>query len=157
MTTGDRVHGREGTVPSFERTIAAWSGPRPAGMPPDAINLRALGAVSTTTIDAPVPDWEGWGFALFVRKADFSAFKVGAVVTEVDVTLGTTANPDASLLGASDVNVYGASGFLVYGATFLVNPLAPRLTISMPAGTFGQLTEGRATIGAGFDKFVREL
>ena len=156
MTTGDRIYGGT-TLPSFERTIAAWVGPRPPGMPPDAINLAALGAVSTTTIDAAVPRWEGWCVALFVRAAGFSLFKVGGVTTEVDVTLGTTADPDAAVLGANDVNVYGAAGSLAYTATFLVNPLAPRFTISMPVGTFDQLTAGRATVGAGFNKFEREL
>lgn len=156
MTTGDRIHGGT-TLPSFERTIAAWVGPRPAGMPPDAVNLAALGAVSSTTIDAAVPEWEGWAAALFVRAAGFSLFKVGGVTTEVDVTLGTPADADAAALGPSDVNVYGAGGTLVYTATFLVNPLPPRFTISMPVGTFDQLTEGRATVGAGFNKFCRDL
>ena len=153
MTTGDRVHGGEGSIPSFERTIAAWVGARPPGMPPDAVNLAALGAVSTTTIDGPVPDWEGWAAALFVRPADFSPFKVAAVTTEVDVTLGTTADADAALLGANDINAFGGTGTMVYTATFLVNPLAPRFTITMPVGTFNLLTSGRATVGVGFNRF----
>lgn len=156
MTTGDRTYGGV-TLPSFERTFAAWSGARPAGMPPDAINLKALGAISTVAIDAALPGRETWGVALFARLDGFAAFKVGIVVTEVDVLIGTTADPDAGQLGLTDINVYGASGLLAYPSPFIVRPAIPRITISMPAGTFDLLTEGRATVGIGFNTFEREM